>query len=54
MSMYAAEGGSAAVGSKNRTTVPAARWKCTPIPLRGLPPEGEVCSMLALSFIRYE
>ena len=29
-------GGSAAGGSENRTTGPAARWKCTPIPLRGL------------------
>ena len=27
-------------GSENRTTGPAARWKCTPIPLRGLPPKG--------------
>ena len=29
-------------GMENHTTAPAARWKCTPIPLRGLPPEGEV------------
>ena len=34
--------------AKTITTGPAARWKCTPIPLRGLPPEGEVCSMLTL------
>ena len=39
---FAACGGSAAFGSENHTTAPAARWKCTPIPLRGLPPEGEV------------
>ena len=27
---YAACGGSAASGSENQTTAPAARWKCTP------------------------
>jgi len=32
----------AACGGENHTTAPAARSKCTPIPLRGLPPEGEV------------
>ena len=30
MSMYAACGDSAAFGSENHTTAPAARWKCTP------------------------
>ena len=39
---FAACGGSAAFGCENHTTAPSARWKCTPIPLRGLPPEGEV------------
>ena len=35
-------------GSENHKTGPAARRKCTPIPLRGLPPKGEVCSPLFL------
>ena len=51
MSMYAAFGGSAARGSENRTTGPAARWKCTPIPLRGLPPVGEVLATLSLEML---
>ena len=44
-------GGSAARGSENRTTGPAARWKCTPIPLRGLPPMGEVLATLSLEML---
>ena len=44
-------GGSAAGGSENRTTGPAARWKCTPIPLRGLPPVGEVLATLSLEML---
>ena len=41
-------GGSAARGSENQTTAPAARWKCTPLgAIAPLPPEGEVFSPLS-------
>ena len=61
-SAFGAEGGGIALsgdefymppygGRENRTTAPAARWKCTPIPLRGLPPEGEVLAALCLEVL---
>jgi len=37
---------------ENRTTAPAARRKCTPIPLRGLPPEGEVLATLSIEQLK--
>ena len=45
-------GGSAARGSENQTTAPAARWKCTPLgAIAPLPPEGEVLAALCLEML---